>query len=166
MEPPPLTEQTVTYQLSRKEAVRFLFFHSLRRGRMIRSAVVLLAVAAFCFYLGSGSRSLGFACVLFVLLFPLFYYRNVGRLIDKNPALTARRTLTFGPVGIMTSRCGTNTRMTWTGFKSFTENATYFVLRHSGYQMESILPKAAFTPQQQEEFRRYGEAINARGMEV
>jgi hypothetical protein len=40
---------------------------------------------------------------------------------------------------------------------------TYFFLQRSDYELESFIPKAAFTPRQQEEFRRYGTAINGQG---
>jgi len=133
------------------------------RRRRIRSVILWLVACALFYVAGQEFRYVFYFCVALFFIFPWASYRGIVRLVDQHPMYTNAKTVTFGPAGVVVAGPNYRSELGWSMFKHFSEDGTYFYLRQSDYTVDSVLPKAAFTPQKQEEFRRYGNALNAQG---
>ncbi len=154
MEPPTQDPQTITYQLPREQLVPILFRRMFFRLRRLRFVGLLLLAAVLFYISGQNSRYLAYACLVFLLLSPWILYRAISRAIDQNPQFTDPKTLTFSPSGLLLQGPTYKSELDWNYFKAFSENDDYFFLHLNNTGFDSILPKSAFTPAQQEAFRQ------------
>jgi hypothetical protein len=98
---------------------------------------------------------LGFFCYL-----PLKIYWGLGKAIDGNSQWTDRKTLEFGPFGVTTTGPDWRNENAWTRFKGFFEDADYFYLRVTNEKwVVAIIPKSAFTEEEEDAFRDYASRI-------
>jgi len=150
--------QTISYELSRRAVTRVLFRRLSLRYRRVRTMVLLL-IAATLFYSATDIREfhyLAFAMFAVVLWMPWSLYRGLRAAVDQNPRFTDPKTVSFSPAGLIASGPDYKTELAWTYFGGFSEDDNYFYLH---YQTDSasaaLIPKSAFTPAQEDEFRRY-----------
>jgi hypothetical protein len=163
MEAPPITPQTISYQLPRDVLIRVLFRRMLFRPNRIRKMALFL-VAAILFYFASDQRDLhyvAFALFLVVLFLPLGLYRGIAKAIDQNSQFTDPKTVIFSPAGLVVAGPNYKSELAWTIFKGFSEDDTYFYLHLTESGFDSFVPKGAFTTEQQDEFRRYANSRSA-----
>jgi hypothetical protein len=154
MTPPPPGHETVIYQVPRDELVRVLFRRMVVSRRRIRTSAVFLVAAVLFHFSYPQLRVLTYAIVAWVILLPFILRRGIARAIDQNPQFTDPKTLTFGPEGVLLVGPNYKSEMEWNMFKGFSEDASYFYLHLSDTGFDSVLPKSAFTPPQQELFRK------------
>ena len=165
MEPSPLYPNTISYQIPRGELIRLGYVLGFRRLRVIRGILGFLALAVvFCFL---GLKSGAFASLLIAAALPLLYLWIVIRAV-RSPDVSGPRTVAFGASGMVMAYRHYRGKSAWSRFKRFREDATYFYL----YDAESAgnpivwIPRAALTPEQTEEFRRYVNALNVRPLSL
>jgi len=146
--------ETVTYQVPRNELIRIIFRRMLVSRRRIRNTALFLVAAALFYFSYPQLRVLSYAIIGVVLLLPFALRRGIARAIDQNPQFTDLKTITFGPEGVVLVGPNYKSEMDWNMFKGFSEDASYFYLHLSDTGFDSVLPKSAFTPPQQELFRK------------
>jgi hypothetical protein len=155
MESPPVSQQTVSYQIPRGLLVGILFRRMFFRARRLRFVGLLLLAAALFYFAGRGAEYLAYACIGFIFLSPWILYRAIARAIDQNSQFTDPKTLTFSPAGLLVVGPNYKSELDWSMFKAFSENDANFYLHLTDTGFDSVIPKSAFTPAQQEEFRQY-----------
>ena len=159
MEPPPLIPLTVSYQMPRDVLIRVLFRRVFFRWRRLRG-ILLILVAAVLFYIaGRDFRVVSYLAIALIFFLPWALYRGIVRLIDQNAQYTAPKTLAFGPAAVVVTGPNFKSELAWSMFKGFSEDADYFYLHLADTGFDSVIPKAAFTAEQQEAFRRYAAAL-------
>ena len=131
--------------------------------RRIRSTLMFLAAAALFYFSYPQLRVLSYAILAVVILLPFALRRGIARAIDQNPQFTDPKTMTFGPEGIHLAGPNFKSEMGWSMFKGFSEDASYFYLHMSDTGFDSVLPKSAFTPSQQDLFPQAGPAPEGMG---
>jgi hypothetical protein len=147
-------QETITYQVPRDELVRVLFRRMLLSPRRIRSNALFLVAAVLFYFSYPQLRVLSYAIVVVMILLPFALRRGIARAIDQNPQFTDLKTLTFGPEGILLVGPNYKSEMAWNMFRGFSEDSSYFYLHLTDAGFDSVLPKSAFTPPQQELFRK------------
>jgi len=130
-----------------------------RRTLIALTIWALMAVA--CMFLPGDLRLLAVLPVVFLLLAPLNVYQLYAKSVDCEPQLTDQKTLEFSLSRLAFIGPDWKNEMTWKRFEGFSEDSEYFLLllRHSGLAV--IIPKSAFTPEQQQIFRQYAGSENA-----
>jgi hypothetical protein len=146
--------ETVTYQVPRNELVRVIFRRMLVSRRRIRNTALFLAAAVLFYFSYAQLRDWSYAIVAVVLILPFALRRSIVGAIDQNPQFTDLKTITFGPEGVHLVGPNYKSELEWSMFKGFSEDASYFYLHLSDTGFDSVLPKSAFTPPQQELFRK------------
>jgi hypothetical protein len=154
MTAPQPDQETITYQVPRDQLIRVLFRRMLVSPRRIRSNALFLVAAAFFYFSYPQLRVLSYAIVGVMILLPLALRRGIARVIDQNPQFTDPKTLTFGSEGILLVGPNYKSEMAWSMFRGFSEDTSYFYLHLTDTGFDSVLPKNAFTPSQQELFRK------------
>lgn len=131
------------------------------RPRRLVSVGVLLVIAVLLL-VGGGDRGY-FSIFIFVFcaLFPILLYQKLGRAVDSNSQLTDRKTVEFSPSRLLVIGPDWRSEMPWTKFRGFSEDADYFYLHLSEDGHASVIPKSAFTSEQQEKFRQYAKSQTA-----
>jgi YcxB-like protein len=83
------------------------------------------------------------------------------KVVDGKSQLTDFKTLEFGPTHLVLIGSDWKNEMPWTQFKGFSEDDTYFYLHLNRTGIATIIPKSAFSSEQQHLFRKYGQTRNA-----
>jgi hypothetical protein len=161
MQPPTNPESsTVNYQVPRNVIIGILW-----RRVVLRPIIIYLSVgsilAVICFFLGKGAVIAGSILIAFVVIVPLVTYAALAKAVDNNPTWTDRRTLEFNTAGVIATGTNWKSEFPWARFLGFSEDDRYFYLHLSRNGITSIIPKAAFAPEQQEKFREYARSIPA-----
>lgn len=104
---------------------------------------------------------MGFACLGALIAMPIVLYRAIAKAVDNDRIWTDPKTLEFGPSQLVATGPNWKTEMPWTQFKGFSEDDTYFYLHLSDNGITSVIPKSAFSSDQQEHFRQYAQTRNA-----
>ena len=160
---PGSATSTVQFQVPRSEWLRVWRSRFVRHIRPLRAAALTLLAAGLIIFAAPHSA-------IYVLIFAIGYiiitysatFRAMGKALDHQPLFTAPKTVTFNAAGLAIATIDSKAEVPWSQFRKFSEDTTNFYLHPPGADwMVSILPKAAFTEQQREEFRRYAAMRNA-----
>lgn len=93
-----------------------------------------------------------------VVLTPINLYRALAKAIDGNPEYTDQKTLEFSSSRLVFIGPNWRSELPWTTFRGFSEDELYFYLHLSDNGLASVLPKSAFTAEQQGQFRQYAKS--------
>jgi hypothetical protein len=134
------------------------------RARRIRTSILFLVAAVLFYFAGPSSefRYLSYAMVGVVFIIPWALYRGIVRVINQSPQYTDPKTITFSSAGVVVVGPKYKSELAWSMFKAFSEDSTYFYLHLSDTGFDSVVPKSAFSAEQQEEFRSYASALNGK----
>ncbi len=155
---------TITYQVPRNVLIRIWWRRMIFRPTRLISLGFLAVMGIGCFILrqlGGGDPALNFLGTILltlVIVFPLNIYRVIAKAIDDNAQFTDRKTLEFGPTQLLSSGPNWKSELPWSRFLGFSEDKDYFYLHLSRNGIASVIPKAAFTPEQREKFSLYANA--------
>jgi hypothetical protein len=120
-----------------------------------------LLVGVSLFFLYPDDVFVGLIFLSFLVFLPIAQYRVIAKAVDNDRMLTDPRTLEFSPTQLVVAGPNWRTEMPWTRFRGFSEDAAYFYLHLSDNGIASVLPKSAFSAEQQERFREYAQTRNA-----
>lgn len=87
------------------------------------------------------------------LLTPFLLYRNIAKAIDGNAQFTDPKALEFNEAKLNVTGPNWKSELPWTMFRGFSEDSEYFYMHLSDNGLDSVLPKGAFTSEQQQRFR-------------
>ena len=132
----------------------------LRPRRLVFSAFILLVGVSF-FFLWPNDVFVGVIFLMFLVFMPIAQYRVIAKAIDNDRTWTDPKTLDFSSSQLVLTGPNWKTEMPWTRFRGFSEDATYFYLHLSDNGIASLIPKSAFSPEQQCLFRQYAQTRNA-----
>jgi hypothetical protein len=156
MQPPPLPDtQKVSYQVPRDVLIRTWWRRMMLRPRRLTFTAFILAFSIVCFFLRQGMEYAGMVFLLFLVFMPIAQYRALAKAVDHDRVWTDPKTLEFGSSQLVVAGPDWKTEMPWTRFRRFSEDATYFYLDLSDSGLGSVIPKSAFSVEQQERFRQY-----------
>jgi hypothetical protein len=162
MQPPPMPDtQKVSYQVSRSILIPILFRRLILKPYRLVVLVMLIALGAACTVLRHGEVEPVLFALFIVCAILVAGYLGVVRAIDSNKQFTDPKTLEFGPSRLVVIGPDWKNEMTWAWFHGFSEDETYFYLHLTPSGLVSILPKIAFSPEQQQQFRKYAATRNA-----
>ena len=162
MQPPPLPDtQRVSYQVPRNVLIRILWRRMMLRPRRLLFSAVILLVGISFFFLWPDDPFVGLIFLSFLIFMPIAQYRAIAKAIDNDRTWTDPRTLDFGSSQLMLTGPNWKTEMPWTRFRGFSEDATYFYLHLSDTGIASVIPKSAFSAEQQQRFRQHAQTRNA-----
>ena len=133
----------------------------LRPRRLV--SIALFAVAALLIHFAKPDFDvlvIALICTLVVLM-PLNLYRVLAKAIDENHQHTDPKTLEFSESRLIVTGPEWRSEVPWTTFCGFSEDASYFYLHLSDNGLASVLPKEAFSPEQQKRFREYAKSRKA-----
>ncbi len=131
----------------------------LRPRRLLLSAIILL-VGISLFFLYPDDLFVGEIFLLLLVFMPIAQYRVIAKAVDNDPMLTDPKTLEFSPAQLVVTGPNSKCELPWTRFLGFSEDATYFYLHLSDNGIASLIPKSAFSGEQQR-FREYAQTRNA-----
>ncbi len=162
MQPPPLPEtQKVSYQVSRDMLIPILFRRLILKPDRLVVMGILVVLGAACTVLRRGEVEPLLLTLFIVCAILVAGYLGVVRAVDSNKHLTDPKTLEFGSSRLVVACPDWKNEMTWARFHGFSEDDTYFYLHLTRGGAVSILPKAAFSTEQQQLFRNYATTRNA-----
>lgn len=95
-----------------------------------------------------------------VVLTPINLYRALAKDIDSSPQFTDQITLEFSSSRLVFIGPNWRCELPWTTFRGFSEDELYFYLQLSDNRLASVLPKSAFTAEQQGQFRQYAKSCS------
>lgn len=158
MKPPPLPESfRVTFQIPREVLVRILWRRVMQRRHIFIVSGLCILLAGLCIFIGGSTAVAGCFLLVFALVRPFAVYLAIARGVGNHPQLTDPKTVDFSQAGIVASGSNWRTELPWTMYKGFSEDGSYFFLHISDNGMASVLPKSAFTAQQQSKFREFAD---------
>ena len=131
------------------------------RPRRLTLIAILVPISALCIFLFQDMQYVGFACLGVLIAMPIILYRVITKAVDNDKVWTDPKTLEFGSSQLVLIGPDWKTEMPWTRFKGFSEDVTYFYLHLSDNGIASVIPKSAFTSEQQQLFRQYAQTRNA-----
>lgn len=108
-----------------------------------------------------GMESLGVVLLAFLFMMPIAHYRVLAKAVDSNSQLTDSKTLEFSSTQVVVIGPNWRGEMPLTRFRGFSEDDTYFYLHLSDNGYASVIPKGAFSSEQQQRFRQYAQTRNA-----
>ena len=164
--PPLLDTQIVSYQVPRNVLIRILWRRMMLRPRRLIFSAVILFVGISLLFLCPDDMFVGLICLLFLILMPIALYRALAKAVDNDRMWTDPKTLEFGATQLVVTGPNWKNEMTWSRFKGFSEDDTYFYLHLSDNGIASVLPKSALSPEQQERFRQYAQTQTAKPPKV
>jgi len=132
----------------------------LRPRRLAFTALILLISIAL-FFAYPDDKLVGSIFLMFLVFMPIAQYRAIAKIIDNDRMWTDPKTLEFSPAKLVLVGPNWKSELPWTKFKGFSEDATYFYLHLAGNGIASVLPKSAFSIEQQQKFRQCAQTINA-----
>jgi hypothetical protein len=130
----------------------------LRPRRLVITALIV-AFTVSCFLVRGGMEYGGFLGLGLFLFMPFNLHRVLAKAVDNNQIFTDPKTVEFGPTQLVVTGPNWKSEMPWTRFKGFSEDAIYFYLDLSDNGLASVLPKSAFSFEQQERFRQYAKNV-------
>jgi hypothetical protein len=131
-----------------------------RPRRLLFSAVILLVGISFLF-VWPDDLFVGLLFLLFLVFMPIAQYRAIAKAIDNDRTWTDPKTLDFSSAQLVLVGPNWKSELPWTRFRGFSEDAIYFYLHLSDSGLASMIPKSAFSSQQQQLFRQYAQTRNA-----
>jgi hypothetical protein len=161
MPAPTAESSTITYQVPRDVLIRIWWQRMMCRPSRAVS-LGFLAILGICCVIARGEDVLfvyvGIALLAFTFLAPIRIYLALAKAIDANAQFTDRKVMEFGPAQLLTSGPNWKSELPWSRFLGFSEDANYFFLHLSKNGIATVIPKAAFTPDQMEKFSAYAKA--------
>ncbi len=162
MQPPPMPDtQKVGYQVPRDVLIRIWWRRMMLRPRRLIISAVILLISIGLFFLYPVDPFVGMIFLLFLVFMPIAQYRAIAKAVDNDRFWTDPKTLEFGSSQIVLTGPDWKSEMPWTRFRGFSEDATYFYLHLSDNGTASVIPKSAFSAEQQQRFRQYAQTRNA-----
>lgn len=126
--------------------------------RLIVITLLVIVISA-CFSLRGGLEYAGIVLLTFLVMMPISLYRVLIRTVDGNSQFTDPRTLEFSPSHLVITGPDWKAEMPWTQFNGFSEDDSWFYLHIAGNGLASVIPKSAFSSEQQQAFREYGQSV-------
>ena len=151
----------MTFQVPREVLVRILCRRVMHRRHILLVSGICILIAGLCIFMGGITAVAGCFLLLFAVVRPFAVYLAIARGVGNHPQLTDPKTVDFSNAGIVASGNNWKTELAWTMYKGFSEDDSYFFLHISDNGMASVLPKSAFTKQQQLKFREYANIRSA-----
>ncbi len=156
MQPPALPDtQKVSYQVPRDVLIRIWWRRMMFRRRRLLFIAFLIAFSAACFVMRGGMEYAGIIFSVFLVMMPISLYRVLAKAADNDRVWTDPKTVEFSSSQIVVTGPNWRTEMPWTRFKRFSEDTTYFYLDLSDNGLGSVIPKSAFSTEQQQKFRQH-----------
>jgi hypothetical protein len=131
------------------------------KPRRLVPMAILIVCAVVWVVLRHGEVELLLFALFIVGIIPATGYFSLARAVDANKQFTDPKTLEFGPSRLVVIGPDWKSEMGWSRFHGFSEDETYFYLHLSPSGVASILPKSAFSSEQQRLFREYASTRNA-----
>jgi len=156
MQPPLPDRQIVSYQVTRDVLVRIWWRRMMLRPRRLLLSGFILLVSISCFSLWNDAF-VGLIFLLVLVFLPIAQYRTLAKAVDNDRMWTDPKTLEFSSSQLLLTGPDWKSEMPWTRFKGFSEDDTYFYLPLSDNGIASVIPKSAFSPDQQQKFRQYAQ---------
>jgi hypothetical protein len=150
-----IRHQTARYQVPRAVLIWTWWKRIMLRPRTLiaLSIWLLMAVAIWSFFSGD-VRFLAIIPLVFVLIAPINVYQLYARAVDSEPQLTDLKTIEFSKNHFAAIGPDWRNETAWRRFKGFSENDEYFLLNIRYNNLAAIIPKKAFTPEQETAFRQ------------
>jgi hypothetical protein len=162
MQPPSLPgTQRIRYQVPRDILIRIWWRRMMLRPRRLLFSAAILLVGITLFFLCPDDVFVGAIFLLFLVFMPIAQYRVIAKAVDNDRMLTDSKTLEFSSTQLVVTGPNWKSEMPWTRFLGFSEDATYFYLHLSDNGIASVIPKSAFSAEQQQQFRAYAQSRNA-----
>ena len=153
--------EKVSYQVSRNVLVKIWWKRWMLRPRVLISLSVMVVLMVIFLFQDSGVEIAGYILLGIVITVPFNIYRALAKAIDNDSMWTDRKTLEFSHSGIVTTGPDWKNEWPWKRFKKLSEDADYFYLVLSNANgLASVIPKTAFTPEQQDKFRECAKVLN------
>lgn len=131
------------------------------RPRRLIATVLLVALFIGGLLAGGGMEYVGWVALGALIMTPINLYRVLVRTVENNKQLIDPRTVEFNSTRLVVTGPDWKNEMAWTRFLGFSEDASYFYLHLSDNGLASVVPKSAFTPEQEQIFREYARTRNA-----
>jgi hypothetical protein len=160
MQLPLLDTQRISYQVPRDILIRIWWRRMMLRPRRLFFTAVILLIGISFLFVWPDDMFVGLIFLLFLVFMPIFLYRALAKAVDNDRMLTDPKTLDFGSSQLVVTGPNWKSEMTWSRFKGFSEDATYFYLHLSDNGIASVIPKSAFSAEQQQIFRQYAQTRN------
>jgi len=150
---------TITYQNQRDVVIRVWRRRVLLRPRMVIAWSAVLSCGVALIVIGKGFLIGGIIGVCLVALMPFIMHRALARAVDSDPSWTDLKTVEFSETGIISNGPNWKSELPWARFLSFSEDNQFFYLDVDKNGIAAIIPKAAMTAEQQNQFREFAKQI-------
>jgi hypothetical protein len=153
--------EKISYQLPRNVLIKIWLRRWLLRPRILISLGFMVVLAGVLLFWGIGAQIAAGIILGMAIMTPINIYRAAAKSIDNDAHYTDQNTLEFGPSGVVVSGPNWKSELPWNWFKGFSEDSNYFyleILPRCG--QASIIPKTAFTSEQQSRFRECAKILN------
>jgi YcxB-like protein len=162
MQAPPLrSAQKISYHVSRDVLTRILWRRMMLRPRRLLFSAVILLVGVSFFFIWPDDLFVGLIFLLFLVFMPIAQYRAIAKAVGNDRTWTDPKTLEFGSSQLVLTGPDWKSEMPWSRFIGFSEDVAYFYLHLSDSGVASVIPKSAFSAEQQQLFRQYAQTRNA-----
>ena len=159
MQPPKesseIIHRTVAYQVPRGALIWTWWNRLMSSPRTLIVLSIWAVMAVGCLFLPGDLRFLAVLPTVFLLLAPINVYQLYAKSVDGEPQLTDQKTLEFSRSRLAFGGPDWRNEMSWTRFRRLSEDPEYFFLELRRSNLAVVIPKTAFTPEQQQSFREY-----------
>ena len=131
------------------------------KPRMLIAVAVLLGASIVFFVKRGGMEYVSYSILVFLAIVPISLYFALKKVVDGKSQWTDLKTLEFGRTHLVVTGPDWKNETPWTQYKGFSEDDTYFYLHLNRTGLAAVIPKSAFSSEQQRMFREYGQARNA-----
>ena len=131
------------------------------RPRRLAFMALILLIGISLFFLWPDDLFVGSIFLSILVYLPIVQYRAIAKAVDNDRMWTDPKTLEFSASQLVFTGPNWKTEKPWTSYKGFSEDALYFYLHLSDSGIASVVPKSAFSFEQQERFRQYAQLRNA-----
>jgi len=147
--------RTMAYQVPRGALIWTWWKRLMSSPRTLIALSIWAVLAVGCLFLPGDLRFLAVFPAVFLLLAPINVYQLYAKSVDGEPQSTDQKTLEFSRSRLAFSGPDWRNEMAWTRFKRLAEGPEYFFLELRRSSLAVVIPKSAFTPEQQQAFREY-----------
>jgi hypothetical protein len=162
MQAPPLqSTQKVSYQVPRDVLTRILWRRMMLRPRRLLFSPVILLIGVSFFFIWPDDLLVGAIFLMFLVFMPIAQYRAIAKAVGNDRTWADPKTLEFSSSQLVLTGPDWKSEMPWSRFIGFSEDPAYFYLHLSDTGVASVIPKSAFSSEQQQLFRQYAKTRNA-----
>ena len=154
---PEASQRTTAYQIPRAVLIRAWWTRLMFSRRTLLALSIWTAIAISCLFLPGDLRFMAILPIIFLLIAPINVYQLYARSVDSEPQLTDQKVLEFNASRLAFTGLDWRNEMTWNRFKGLSEDAEYFFLEMRSSRLAVVIPKNAFTADQQRLFREHAE---------